>query len=196
MRWASAIMLLLLVPATGAACSFTYFVYPWSPRVGYPDELRLGGPLPRLLVTSSLTRRPPVPPPPDEIEVAGCDTTADFEVNVKLANLEPARLARFGYLFSVKSADGRHLFWVDSSPVAVHRIEGDSAVFEIHVGDFWRDELHRPIDVELEVVAVDADMRRGRPTTFRLQADARAPRPGKPKRTPRVDVGEPHYLNP
>jgi len=142
---------------------------PWEPRFGFPNELDLHKELPKLSATAELTHRPSLPVR-GEIEVYGCDFSAEYTVRVRIEDEPPARLSEFGYLFTVKAGNGRYAR-VYPIPLKAH-IVGDSAEFEIGVGDF-AEQRYLPIEVEIEVVAVDRAMRKGKPTTFRLRASAR-----------------------
>jgi hypothetical protein len=168
MRTFAIALLLLSASPSIEACSLSILPRPWTGTEGLyvPDELAAAPP--SLEVSFRAIHRPKIPKPGD---VWGCDFYASFEVRVR-ANDNSVDLGRFGYLFKVTSARSP---WTNVIGMPIQaRIEGREAVFDLFVED-WGPSQRKPIDLELEVRAVNLARAQGRWSRFRVSAPVHSP---------------------
>jgi hypothetical protein len=165
MRNLALYLVLLAAASKSEACSFTFPVdqfpatKPASFDKGVPNP-------PALLVDARLAYRPKRLSPTD---VVGCDIQAEFEVTIKSEDKEKRKLTTFGYYFRIIDPTER---WTSVVSVPIKaEIEDGVGLFRIAVTD-WPLDPSAPIDIDVEVFAVDDEMRIGPATRFRLHADA------------------------
>jgi len=161
-----ALFLMLLAAANESrACSFTFPVDQFSATK--PARFDKGVPNPpTLLVDARLTYRQKRLRPTD---VVGCNSQAEFEVTIKLEDKEKRKLTKFGYYFRIIDPTER---WTSVVSVPIKaEVKDGVGKFRIVTSD-WPLDPSAPIDINVEVFAVDDEMRIGPATRFRLHADA------------------------
>lgn len=179
----------LLVANIASACSTTIFIDEFEGFKPKPEGFSYREDLPpRLNATATLVYQPKAFPDDGQIHETGCgDNVAEFDVAIDTGEaVFPS--GRYGYYFRVISPDARWTRTVVPVPINPEKVEGRIGHFSIDVADSPL-EPRRPIDVEIEVFAIDAFMRIGPATRFRLQAAAAvAPKlsPGE-RREPRCE---------
>jgi len=120
-------------------------------------------PLPVVEATAELLHRPEVVRPGAPV---GCDQFARFVIRMQLSPSSTFQPSDFGYLFLVRSKNAP-LNTIPDYPIQAKVIDG-FAELEVEVYDF-RVGPRAPIDIEVEIRAVDRRLRRGPASRFRLQ---------------------------
>jgi hypothetical protein len=165
-------LLVALVALSAADCSYACsYYFPANEFTGFTQadgrfDRNAPNP-PKLIASSKLTYQAPLVDD-DPLYVGGCDDYASFDVTVRPEAGGDVR--NYGYYFRVLSTDAP---WTSAPSVPV-RAEGgpEEAKFSISVADSPLSADRKPIDIEIEVFAVDARHRIGPPTRFKLRATA------------------------
>ena len=156
--------LVLLVAASGAeACSpGPTTARPWMRD---PNAPRSHLTLPIVSATAELLHRPPIRQAGEPI---GCDQFARFLIRFRVDQNSALPLTNFGYLFRIRGKN-ELLITLPDYPIQAKVVNG-VAELVIEVMDVGEDQ-GVPINVEVEVQAVDQRLHRGPSSSFRIQAD-------------------------
>ena len=163
--------LVLLVAASGAeACGPSpVTARPWLRDLHAPKSHLT---LPIVSATSELLHRPPIRQAGEPI---GCDQFARFLIRFRFDQHSSLSLSDYGYLFRIRGKNELFITLPDY-PIQAKVVDG-VAELVIEVMDVGMDQ-GAPINVDVEVRALDRRLRRGPSSSFRIQADVASSKPG------------------